>query len=88
VNRIANRLSVMLMTTALYALSSQAAEPATSEVPVAKDLTAVIALQGLPCGQVVDVRQKGDNDYVASCEDGHQYRVFVNAEGRVVVEKK
>jgi len=88
VNTHANRLALMLVTAALYAMSSQAAEPATSEVPVAKDLTAVIALQGLPCGKVVDVSQKGDNDYVASCEDGHQYRVFVNAEGRVVVEKK
>jgi hypothetical protein len=88
VNTHADRLALMLLTTALYAMSSQAAEPATSEVPVAKDLTAVIALQGLPCGQVVDVSQKGDNDYVAACEDGHQYRVFVNAEGRVVVEKK
>lgn len=87
-NRNANRLPLMLATMSLYAMSSQAAEPATSEVPVAKDLTAVIALQGLPCGKVVDVSQKGDNDYVASCEDGHQYRVFVNAEGRVVVEKK
>jgi len=88
VNRIADRLSLMFVTTALFAVSSHAADPATSEVPVAKDLTAVIALQGLPCGKVVDVSQKGDNDYVASCEDGHQYRVFVNAEGRVVVEKK
>jgi hypothetical protein len=88
VNRNANCLPLMLATTALYAVASQAAEPVTSEVPVAKDLTAVIALQGLPCGEVVDVSQKGDNDYVASCKDGHQYRVFVNADGRVVVEKK
>ena len=57
-------------------------------VPVAKDLTAVIALQGLPCGQVVSVTQKGDNDYVASCQDGNRYQVRVDANGRVVVSKQ
>jgi hypothetical protein len=31
---------------------------------------------------------KGDNDYVATCKDGNRYRVFVNAEGRVVVQKQ
>lgn len=86
-NRTANRLALMFATTTLYAASSPAADPAVSEIPVAKDLTAVIALQGLPCGQVVSVSQQGENDYVASCEDGHQYHVFVNADGRVVVEK-
>ena len=52
-----------------------------------KDLTAVIALQGLPCGEVVDVTVIADNDYAASCKDGHKYHVYLNAEGRVVVEK-
>ena len=37
-------------------------------IPVAKDLTAVIALQGLPCGEVVSVTQKGENDYVATLQ--------------------
>ena len=78
----------MLVTTVLYAAPSLAADPATSEVSVEKDLTAVIALQGLPCGQVVSVSQQGENDYIASCQDGNRYRVFVNADGRVVVEKK
>ncbi len=51
-----------------------------------KDLTAVIALQGLPCGTVVAVTVRADNDYAASCKDGNRYRVFVNVAGRVVVE--
>lgn len=55
---------------------------------VLKDLTAVIALQGQPCGQVVTVARQGENDYVASCQDGNRYRVFVNAQGRVVVQKQ
>jgi hypothetical protein len=70
-----------------YAGTLLAAEDAASEVTVARDLAAVIALQGLPCGQVVSATQQGEDDYVASCQDGNRYRVFVNAEGRVVVEK-
>ena len=70
-----------------YAGTPLAAEDPASEVTVARDLAAVIALQGLPCGQVVSATQQGENDYVASCQDGNRYRVFVNADGRVVVEK-
>jgi len=55
---------------------------------VLKDLTAVIALQGLPCGQVVGATKQGDNDYLASCQDGNRYRVFTNAQGRVLVQKQ
>jgi hypothetical protein len=55
---------------------------------VLKDLTAVIALQGQPCGQVVTATKQADNDYIAACKDGSRYRVFVNAEGRVVVQKQ
>lgn len=61
---------------------------AADDVSVQKDLTAVIALQGLPCGQVVSAVRRGDNDYVVSCQDGNRYRVFVSPEGRVVVQKQ
>jgi hypothetical protein len=64
-----------------------AAEEAPDDVSVAQDLTAVIALQGLPCGKVVSARQQGQDDYVAACQDGNRYRVFVNADGRVTVAK-
>ena len=53
-----------------------------------KDLTAVIALHGLPCGQVVAVTVQAENDYAASCKDGNKYRVYLNTAGRVVVEKQ
>jgi hypothetical protein len=52
-----------------------------------KDLMATIALQGKPCDQVVDAKRNGDSDYIATCKDGHRYHVYVNAQGRVVVEK-
>ncbi len=64
-----------------------AAEETRGDVSVAQDLTAVIALQGLPCGKVVNARQQGQDDYVAECQDGNRYRVFVNADGRVTVAK-
>ena len=76
--------AVIAMMTPLFADSSRAAE----NTPLLKDLTAVIALQALPCGQVVSVVRQGENDYIASCQDGNRYRVFVNSEGRVVALKQ
>jgi len=70
-----------------FAVTTLAAEEPPGDVPVTQDLTAVIALQGLPCGKVVTATQRGEDDYVASCEDGNRYRVYVSADGRVVVEK-
>jgi hypothetical protein len=61
---------------------------AADDATVKKDLTAVIALQGLPCGQVTEVKTLGDNDYIASCQDVNRYHVFVNAQGRVVAQKQ
>jgi hypothetical protein len=74
-------LSVVM--TMLSAGTSFAADDAS----VLKDLTAVIALQALPCGQVVSVVRQGENDYIASRQDGNRYRVFVNSAWRVVALK-
>jgi len=87
VNGRASALALITVTT-LGAGTGLAADEAAADVPVAKDLTAVIALQGLPCGKVVSARQQGENDYIASCQDGNRYRVFVNADGRVIVAKQ
>jgi hypothetical protein len=83
----AGMLALVGVMTTGFAATTLAADDPPGDVPVAKDLTAVIALQGLPCGKVVSATQQGEDDYVVSCEDGHRYRVFVNADGRVVVEK-
>jgi len=53
-----------------------------------KDLTAVIALQGQPCGEVVSATVLKENDYNATCKDGNKYHVYENAKGRVIVEKQ
>jgi hypothetical protein len=77
------RTPALLAAAALFALPSFAADDAV----VRKDLTAVIALHGLPCGEVTQADRKGDNDYVATCKDGNKYRVYTK-DGRVVVEKQ
>jgi aminoglycoside phosphotransferase len=88
VNRLATGLALIIATTVPYAGLSLAEDPPASDVSVEKDLTAVIALQGLPCGQVVTVKQLGDSDYIATCQDGNRYHVFLNADGRVIAEKQ
>jgi hypothetical protein len=76
--------SLIVLLTMFFTGVSQAAD----DVSIIKDLTAVIALLGLPCGKVVNVIKKGDNDHIASCENGSHYRIFLNSEGRVVAEKQ
>jgi hypothetical protein len=73
-----------LVMLALFAAPSFAAD----DEALKKDLTAVIALQGLPCGEVVAVTVLAENDYDASCKDNNKYRVYLSAEGRVVVDKR
>ena len=82
-NRHSAALALSLAVLALFAVPSLAQD----EEALKKDLTAVIALQGLPCGEVVDVKVQAENDFAASCKDGNRYHVYLNAEGRVVVEK-
>ena len=79
-----NARTLAIVAASLFVASS----PAQDDAQLRKDLTAVIALQGLPCGEVVSVKTQGDRDYIASCKDGNRYHVFVNAEGRVVAQKQ
>jgi hypothetical protein len=64
------------------------ASAAADDARLRQDLAAVIMLLGLPCGEVVSAQRQADNDHLASCKDGSRYRVFVNAEGRVVANKQ
>jgi hypothetical protein len=54
---------------------------------IGQDLAATIALHGLPCDKVVGSQRKGDSDYIATCQNGNRYHIFVDAQGRVVVQK-
>jgi uncharacterized protein YfaS (alpha-2-macroglobulin family) len=79
------RISVLVLSA--VALSSAAPLLAADDAMPAQDLKATIALNGKTCDQIVEVKRNGDSDYTASCKDGNRYRVYVSAEGRVVVEK-
>ena len=72
---------------ALACLVTPAAAQQDNEA-LKKDLTAVIALQGQPCGEVVSATVLKQNDYAATCKDGNKYHVYENAKGRVVVDKQ
>jgi len=67
----------------LFALPTFAAD----DEALKKDLTSVIALQGLPCMQVVTVKTQAENNYLVTCKDENKYHVYLNDKGRVVVEK-
>jgi hypothetical protein len=75
------RLAAFLATTAAFAAL------AADDPKQKQDLTAVIALNGKPCGEVVSYVVQGENDFLATCKDKNRYRVYVR-DGRVVVEKK
>jgi hypothetical protein len=71
---------------ALWAALVAAPAAAADDAALLKDLTSVIALLGLPCGQVVSVTRLQDDSHVATCQDGNRYRVFID-EGRVVAQR-
>jgi hypothetical protein len=81
--RIHVALSTFTVATLLVAASLFAAD-ATS---VGTDLKATIALQGMPCDSVMEAKRNADSDYSVTCKDGNRYHVFVNPQGRVVVQK-
>ncbi|CAG0968649.1 hypothetical protein BURK1_01103 [Burkholderiales bacterium] len=80
----ASASAIAMLTAACLAAPSLAADDEATR----RDLFAVITLHGLPCGEVVGVATRGENDHLATCKDGNRYRVFLNAEGRVVVERQ
>jgi hypothetical protein len=77
-------LPVLASITLAYA-GSVAAQIADDSI--VQDLRVTIALQGLPCDEIVNAERNADSDYTASCRDGNRYHVYVNAQGRVVVDK-
>ena len=80
----ASALAIAILATTCLAAPSFAADDESTR----KDLFTVITLHGLPCGEVVSVTTRGENDHMASCKDGNRYHVFLNADGRVIVDKQ
>ena len=69
------------------ALTAAAGMCAADEPSFGKDLTATIVLHGQTCDAVVDAKRNRDSDYTATCRDGNRYHVYVDANGRVIVQK-
>ena len=78
-------IAVLVISAAV--LLSGAAVYAAEDPALAKDLKVTIALQGMPCDQIVESKRTADSDYTATCKDGNRYRIFVDPQGRVVVKK-
>jgi hypothetical protein len=76
--------SLFLMTS----LATPAVAGQQDDKALKKDLTAVIALQGMPCDEVIEATMQAKNDYAATCKDGNKYRVYENDKGRVIVTKR
>jgi hypothetical protein len=74
--------AILVTSAAMLALG-----PSLHAADIGNDLKATIVLQGMPCDQVAQQTRKGDSDYNVSCKDGNRYHVFVDAKGRVVVQK-
>jgi hypothetical protein len=72
---------------ALWVALVSGAAAAADDAALRKDLTSVIALLGLPCGQVISATPLKDDDHIATCRDGQRYRVFIDPAGRVVAQQ-
>ena len=81
------RPSISVLALIAATLSASAPSLGAEEASFSNDLKATIALQGMPCDQIIEAKRNGDSDYAASCKDGNRYHVFVNAQGRVVVQR-
>lgn len=81
---MALRISAPLLTIAAFLIG---APTFADDAGLGKDLKATIALQGMACDQLLTAKRNGDSDYTAACKDGNRYHIYVNAQGRVVVQK-
>ena len=82
---MAPRISALTLTVAT--LVGGAPFAAADDASLGKDLKATIALQGMPCDKLIEAKRNGDSDYTASCQDGNRYHIYVNPQGRVIVQK-
>jgi hypothetical protein len=83
---MSQRISVL--TLAVAGILGAAPLLAAEDASIGKDLKATIALQGQSCDEIVNSKRNGDSDYLVTCKDGNHYHVFVNSQGRVVVQKQ
>ena len=81
-----NPISLVFAVTAAIVACAATAQ-AADDAALFTDLKATIVLQGHPCDQISSTKRLGDSDYTAVCKDGNRYHIYVNTQGRVVVDK-
>lgn len=52
------------------------------------DLQTVLALQDKPCAIVTGFELKAENDFIVTCSGNRTWRVHIDDQGRVRVEKR
>jgi hypothetical protein len=72
----------LLLATLLLAPQARAQNAAQEQ-----DLEATLSLLGQPCGKVTAVTVQG-GERLVTCSNGARYRIHINAQGRVVAEKR
>ena len=82
------KLHLMHLLIALALGTSSVAIAQDSDVKVKKDLKTVLALQGKACNDIDRLESLGENDYLVTCKDGNRYRIWINADDRVIVEDR
>lgn len=81
------RLLVTLIMPAIFAIAVPSMAQ-TQDPKVREDLQVVLALKGKPCGKITALKTLGENDYLATCENGRVYRIRIDDNERVVVEER
>jgi hypothetical protein len=56
---------------------------AADDPALGKSLTSVLASQGLACGKVTKIRTQADGDYLVACQDGSNYQIVADAQGKL-----
>ena len=57
---------------------------AADDPKLSQNLASVIAAQGLKCGKVIRVRTQAEGDYLVACQDGSNYQVTADPQGKLV----
>jgi hypothetical protein len=57
---------------------------AADDPALGKNLTSVLASQGLACGKVTKIRTQADGDYLVACQDGSSYQIVADAQGKLI----
>jgi len=82
------KLHLLLLLLSLAIGISSDAIAQDSDAKVKKDLKTVLALQGKTCSDIDRLESLGENDYLVTCKDGNRYRIWIDADDRVIVEDR